>query len=97
MSTAWYYPTDVSAEQWDVLQRLLPKPTWPPGGPGRKPMDLRRVLNGICYGNKTGCQGRMRPQNLGNGPALYGYFRRWRREGIWAQVLATLRQWARQS
>src|SRR5206468_3351652 len=27
----------------------------------------------------------------------YGSFRRWRREGVWARVMDTLRQWARQS
>ena len=54
MSTACHYPTDVSDAQWEVLQLLLPKPKWHPGGPGRKPMDLRRVINGIFYVNKTG-------------------------------------------
>jgi len=56
MSTACHYPTDVNNAPWDGLQLLLPKPTWHPGGPGRKPMDLRRVINGIFYVHKTGCQ-----------------------------------------
>lgn len=97
MSTACHYPTDISDEQWALLQPLLPKPQWHPGGPGRKPMDLRRVLNGIFYVNKTGCQWRMMPKDLGKGHTIYGYFRRWRREGVWACVMDTLRQWERQS
>jgi len=56
MSTACHYPTDVRDEPWDILPLLLPKPKWSPGGPGRKPIDLRRVINGIFYVNKTGCQ-----------------------------------------
>jgi transposase len=44
MSTAGHYPTDVSDAQWEVLEPLLPKPKWRPGGPGRKPLALRRVL-----------------------------------------------------
>jgi len=60
-------------------------------------MDLRRVLNGIFYVNKTGCQWRMLPTNIGNAHTIYGYFRRWRREGIWARIMDTLRQWERQS
>lgn len=49
MSTACHYPTDVSEAPWEVLQLILPPPKWRPGGPGRKPMDLRRVINGIFY------------------------------------------------
>ncbi len=97
MSTACHYPTDVSDAQWEVLQLVLPPPKWHPGGPGRKPMDLRRVINGIFYINKTGCQWRMMPTDLGNGHTIYGYFRRWRLTGVWQQVMDTLRQWERQS
>lgn len=96
MSTTCHYPTDVSDAQWEVLQLVLPPPKWRLGGPGRKPMDLRRVINGIFYVNKTGCQWRMMPQDIGNGHTIYGYFRRWRREGIWERVMATLRHWERQ-
>ena len=53
MSTACHYPTDVRYAQWEALQLLLPSPTWRLGGPGRKPMDLRRVINGIFYVNKA--------------------------------------------
>jgi putative transposase len=60
-------------------------------------MDLRRVLNGIFYVNKTGCQWRMMPKDLGHGHTIYGYFSRWRREGVWACVMDTLRQWERPS
>jgi len=49
MSTVGHYPTDVHDAQWEVLQLVLPPPTWRPGGPGRKPLDRRRVINGIFY------------------------------------------------
>jgi putative transposase len=60
-------------------------------------MELRRVTDGIFYVNKTGCQWRMLPTHMGNAHTIYGYFRRWRREGIWARIMDTLRQWERQS
>jgi putative transposase len=97
MSTEGHYPTDVSDAQWEVLQLVLPPPKWRPGGPGRKPLDLRRVINGIFYVNKTGCQWRMLPTTLGNAHTIYGYFRRWRQAGVWGRVMDTLRQWERQS
>jgi putative transposase len=95
MSTLCHYPTDVSDAQWEILHLLLPKPRWRPGGSGRKPSDLRRVINGIFYVNKTGCQWRMMPKDLGNGHTIYGYFRRWRKTGVWARVMDILRQWER--
>jgi transposase len=65
MSTLCHYPTDVSDAPWELLQLLLPKPAWAPGGPGRKPLALSGVLNGIFYVNKTGCQWRMLPTDFG--------------------------------
>ena len=78
MSTPSHYPTSLSDEQWYVLQLMLPESKRQPGGPGRPPLDLRRVLNGIFYVNKTGGQWRMMPHDFGNGMTIYGYFRRWR-------------------
>lgn len=97
MSTVCHYPTDMSDAQWEVLQLVLPPPTWRPGGPGRKPRDLRCVINGMFYVNKTGCQWRMLPQEFGPWETVYGYFRRWRRSGVWGRVMETLRQGERQS
>lgn len=96
MSTLCHYPTDVSDAQWELLQLLLPKPKWAPGGPGRKPLALRGVLNGIFYVNKTGCQWRMLPTDFGKWQTIYGYFRRWRAASVWGDVLETLRHWERQ-
>ena len=97
MSTVGHSPTDVSEAQWEVLQLVLPSPTWRPGGPGRTPMALRRVINGIFYVNQTGCQWRMRPTDIGNGHTISGDFRRWRLTGVWERRRDTLPQWERQS
>jgi putative transposase len=95
MSADYRYPTDVTDEQWELLQSLLPEPTWCPGGPGRPPCDVRRIVNGILYVNKTGCQWRLVPKEFGHWNTIYGYFKRWRRDGVWARVMETLRQWER--
>jgi putative transposase len=63
-----------------------------PGGPGRPPYELRRILNGIFYVTKTGCQWRMLPLDFGHWNTSYGYFRAWRRTGLWARLLEQLRQ-----
>jgi putative transposase len=66
MSTPRHYPTDLTDEQWALLRTLLPTRKWQPGGPGRPPCDLRAVLNGLLYLNKSGCQGRMIPKEFGH-------------------------------
>jgi putative transposase len=70
MSTVGHYPTAVHEAQWETLQLLLPPPQRRPEGPGRQPLDLRRVINGIASVNKTGCQWRMLPTDLGNGHTI---------------------------
>jgi transposase len=50
------------------------------------------VVNGILYVNKTGCQWRILPKDFGPWETVYGYFRRWRRAGVWERVMTELRQ-----
>jgi putative transposase len=92
MSTRRYYSTDLTEAQWAFLLPLLPARKWHPGGPGRPPCDLRRVINGILYLLKTGCQWRMVPQEFGNWSTIYAYFKRWRRAGVWAKLMEALRR-----
>ena len=77
MSANHHYPTDLTEEQWDVLHCLLPPRAWRPGGRGRPPSDVRRIIDGILYLNKTGCQWRMIPPTFGNWSTIYGYFKHW--------------------
>jgi putative transposase len=95
MSTVYDYPTDVTDEPWELLHPLLAERTWHPGGPGRPPCDMRRMLNGILSLNKTGCQWRLVPKEFGHWSTIYGYFKRWRRDGVWSRMMETLRQWER--
>lgn len=91
MSTTRYYPTDLTEAQWTLLLPLLPTRKWRAGGPGRPPCDLRRVLNGILYLLKTGCQWRMLPRGFGKWNTIYSYFTRWRQAGVWVQLMEALR------
>lgn len=82
----------MTEEQWGLLAALLPARKWRPGGPGRPPYDLRCVLNGILYLIKTGCRWRLLPRESGKWNTIYGYFKRWRRAGVWAYLVQALRQ-----
>jgi putative transposase len=92
MCATTHYDTDLSDEQWELIQSVLPEQTWKPGGSGRPPTDVRQALNGILYLNKTGCQWRLIPKEFGHWSTIYGYFKRWRRDGIWARLMEALRQ-----
>lgn len=96
MSTTRYYSTDLTEAQWALLVPLLPARKWRPGGPGRPPCDLRRVINGILYLLKTGCQWRMLPRDFGKWSTVYAYFKRWRWAGVWARLMEALRRLERQ-
>lgn len=85
------YPSDLTDEQWAVLEPLIP-----PSHGGRPPTkDLRLMLNGIFYRNKSGCQWRMLPKDYGPWQAVYYYFAKWRNNGLWAQLNDALRQQVR--
>jgi putative transposase len=90
-----HYATDLLDEPWEVIRSLLRECKWSPGGPGRPPCDVRRLVNGILYLNKTGCQWRLVPQEFGHWSTIDGYCKRWRRDGVWARLMETLRQWER--
>ena len=90
MNTQREYPTNVTQAQWQLLIPLLPKRKWRKGGPGRPPANLRQVFNGILYLTKTGSQWRMLPHTFGCWQTVYGYFNKWREQGIFEQVQQAL-------
>ena len=97
MSASSQYRTDLTDDQWAFVQPYLPTPKWKPGGRGRPPCDLRRIINGILYLNKTGCQWRMIPKEFGNWSTIYSYFKRFRELGVWAHIMEQLRQTERRT
>ncbi len=73
-------------KDWD-----LTKPHFATRKYGNRSIHSRRSLvDGILYGVKTGCQGRMLPMDFPPWKTLYGYFQRLSRLAIWEKVLADL-------
>ena len=83
------YPSDLTDEQWDLLEPLLCRP----GKPGRKHADLRTVVDGILYITRTGCQWRYLPESFGAWTRVWSQFRRWSPGGTW--VVAALHEQVR--
>lgn len=73
------YPTDLSEKQWKLLSQMLP----PPEQFGRKRrVNLREIINALCYLARSGCQWRLLPKEFPAWQTVYYYFRKWR-ENQW--------------
>jgi putative transposase len=67
------YPTDLTDDEWERIQPLLPQPP----RRGRKPtVDLREILNAIRYMARSGGGWRMLPTNFDPWQTVYWWFRR---------------------
>jgi putative transposase len=85
------YETDLTDEQFALVMPFLPKPK----RRGRRPADLREVLNGILYLVRTGCQWRLLPKDFPPWSTVHTWYGRWRRDGTWGRVHEALRQQVR--
>ena len=85
------YPTNLTDSQWQILQKLLE-----PAKTRRRKYPLRSIVNGILYIVKTGCQWRMLPQDLPPYNLVFYYFTKWRREGLFEELMDAIRSMVRQ-
>lgn len=88
------YVTDLTDEQWAVLEPLLPAEK--SGGRPRE-VDLREVMNTLLYVNRTGCQWGLLPHDLLPKSTAYEYFATWRKDGTWQRLVDALRATVRQA
>ncbi len=83
------YPTDLSNKQWKLLETMLP----PPEQLGRKrSVNLREIVNALCYLARSGCQWRMLPKEFPKWQTVYYYFSRWRETESFVALNQKLRQ-----
>ena len=82
------YPSDLSDAEWEVIEPLLPNPK---GFGHPRTVNLREILNGVFYVQRTGCQWEMLPHDLPPYSTVYKYFRKWQRKGIWQSIHDKLR------
>ena len=76
------YPTDLKYNEWTLLAQFFPTPK---RGHPRK-WDRWQIVNAILYVTRTGCQWRMMPKDLPPWQTVYGYFRRWKKNGVWERI-----------
>ncbi|MGC2598313.1 MAG: IS5 family transposase [Nitrososphaeraceae archaeon] len=73
-----YLPTvkRVSDELWDEIRLILPSEK-PNNTIGRPAVSFRKVLDGILYVLRTGCQWKILPKEFGSGSTCHRRFQQW--------------------
>ena len=88
------YPTDLQDSEWEILKPLLPEAK--PGGRPRS-VDVREILNGVFYRERSGCSWDMLPHDLPASKTVYDYFNKWSQDGTWERVNGVLLRRVRQA
>src|SRR3954465_6957577 len=71
------YPSDVTDQQWALVEPLLPRVKRRPA-PGRpREVDLREVVNALFYHAREGCFWRALPHDFPAWDSVDHYFREW--------------------
>jgi len=83
------YTTDLSDQEWEVIEPYLPVPQ----GSGRpKIHPTREILDAVFYIVRGGCAWRLLPHDLPPWKTVHHYFRLWRIDGTWERINAALRE-----
>jgi putative transposase len=85
MPTLWEVPDAL----WERIQPILEADD-PVQPTGRKKADRRRVLDGIVFRLRTGCQWNHIPRVYGDDSTIHRYFQRWCAGGVFATIWALL-------
>ena len=74
---------EISDDFWNRVEPLL-EPFKRKKSGGSPPVEFRRILNGIFYLLKTGCQWGYLPACYGSKSAVHEHFQRWVHAGVFA-------------
>lgn len=88
------YSSDLTDGQWRRIAPLIPRAK--PGGRPRS-VNMREIVNAICYVVRSGCAWRLLPHDLPNWSTVYGYFRAFSISGLWKRIHGTLREQVRRT
>ena len=89
MSTRKPYPSDLTALQWDNIEHLFPQPKTRAGR--KRTYDRKDIVDAVFYLLRAGCSWRMLPGDFPPWDTVYGYFRRWQKDGTWDRIHDALR------
>ena len=76
-------------ELWDEFKKILPREK-PPKTVGRPVVSYRKVLDGILYVLRTGCQWKMLTKEYGSGSVCHRRFQEWNKLDIFKKTWVRL-------
>ncbi len=86
LPTIWDVPDDL----WERIEPVILELD-PPKSKGRNRVDQRKMLEGIIFRLRSGCQWNQLPKELGDDSTIHRTFQRWvgcgALEGIWAVLI----------
>jgi transposase len=84
---------EISDEFWEAIKdkvpkrkRIAEKKYKRKPGAGRKPLESRKVLAGIFYVLRTGCQWKALPKEYGAASSIHQYFMEWADAGFFDEI-----------
>ena len=85
--------TDLTDAQWAAIAPLVATPS--PNGDRPTDIDRRAIVNALRSKHRTGCQWRMRPNDVPPMRSVRSSFDPWKRDGTCININDTLRNLAR--
>jgi transposase len=83
------YPSDLTDEQWEIIEPMLPLIK----EPGRIPKHpFRDIVDAILYIDRSGCSWRQLPVDFPPWQTVYGWFRQWKARGVTDRMMQELRE-----
>jgi len=81
--------TNLTDRLWQNSEKLFTSPN------RKRKHPLKDILKAVLYVTKTGCQWRMLPECFPRWQLVYYYFSRWKREGLFEEILEQIRNMLR--
>jgi len=85
LPTIWEIPDAM----WQKIEPIL-RDFWPQKPTGRRVANWRKMLNGIIFRMRTGCQWDQLPEKFGPKSTVHDWFQRWSAGGIMARIWRVL-------
>jgi putative transposase len=74
---------------WQLIEPVLLEDA-PPCSTGRPRADWRRILDGIIFRLRTGCQWNKLPVEFGDDSTVHRWFQRWNQNGVMQRIWAVM-------
>ena len=82
------YTTDLTDAQWKFIAPIFKRAVGNYGN--RAELNKRDLVNAVLYLNKTGCQWRLLPNDFPPYTAVWSFYRRAIKNGIWESITMSL-------